>query len=270
MEASLSVITPVVRSVISRAVTRGELRQLPSVHSGEARQQAHTDFHYLLETRKRALVSGEMAELEGAVEACLRAIYSTSQREVWWHAMQEAESPGFSPATFRTLEAARRATGVTPSWMHPLRKIADAKDLRRVAELHTSGKIRTVRQRWRHFWLPTPIRFHDLASYGAKLQQIFVWLLVVTFPLSLLIAGVVRHLTLRQEDKRAIEDWQRWQMGKERRYLCYRKRDYRWGMPYRPQHPAESIPAASFTPIDLVSWPPLPPTPITAPQGTEK
>ncbi|MFD9584876.1 hypothetical protein ACFWBM_09375 [Streptomyces sp. NPDC059980] len=236
MEASAaSVITPIVRSIIQRVMNLGQHSFVAGVHSSEARQRVHNDFEFLLEVKKRALIPTEAAELEGAVEAALRVIYTNSRREVWWFAAREAGSSGFAPSTFNMLEASRSATGVTPSRLHLWRWLADRKDLRRVAELHALGRVRPGRERWNSFWLEGPLAPTTMIS-------------LLTFPLSLPVAWVWRRQILRAETRRQVGDWLREQSGQERRHRVYRKcssapygfgwHDPEWDSPFIATTPA--------------------------------
>lgn len=141
----ISVITPVIRSVISR-VNAGSQRSygLARVHSPEAKQMAHDDFARLWAASRQAKIPEEVQELATALSSSIGILYMTSTREVWFQAKRLAE--GHERNTFLFLDAARRATGMTPTWLHPIRKIADNTDKRRMTQLIYAGRTRSFFQ----------------------------------------------------------------------------------------------------------------------------
>ncbi|MGI5378529.1 DUF2510 domain-containing protein [Streptomyces sp. CA-251387] len=195
--AALSAIPPTLRAIIERL--GGGPKNYARVGSGEAMDAMIRDFNNLVAYRSAALIPEEIAALDGVIEGAVRTFYTSCRREVWWTARGLAQTKWWDRQTFEHLEAARRATGMTPPSWRLLRKRRDDSDLRIVATLCVYGDLPT--DRWRRWWLDM------LRPYVSMIN-------IVTFPVSIPIAWIWRALRLRARSRQTVKAFRDRQRGR--------------------------------------------------------
>ncbi|MFF8931481.1 hypothetical protein ACF1AO_29915 [Streptomyces longwoodensis] len=142
------VASPFLRTVLER-VAAGQ-QHLGRLGSREATFKLVSEFNTLQEVQRTALVPADLAALEGAVHGVLRLMYVACPYDVFLSAWYTAGRPRWDDEVWAHLNAARRASGLTPPWWRPFRRLGARRSALTAADQH--GYKCGDGHSWSRFW----------------------------------------------------------------------------------------------------------------------